>query len=91
MPAADLRFGDVIKFAFGDATCVAMVIATKGDEVTTDENIYALGNESNNIVVLGLVVDSPYVIDWHKVGETAAFPADGRDYKVLERELWKPE
>jgi len=81
VPAADLRFGDVIRFTFGDAECIAMVIATKGPRITTEENIDALG-DTDNILVLGLSAPT-WTADFHRLGQTAAFAAERTDYKVL--------
>ena len=83
MGEPDLHFGDVIEFSFGDQRVVAMVVATKGDLVNTDEGTDALG-DSGNILLLGLVgpefaedPDAP----WHRAWETASMPY--RSYKVL--------
>jgi len=85
VPAADLKFGDVIRFKFAGDICTALVLATRGAEIRTDENIYALG-ETGFIAVLGLALDrapKSENTEWHQVGQIAPFADGTTDYEVL--------
>jgi len=82
----DLKFGNVIRFDYAGDTITALVIATKGGSVRTDEGTDALGG-SDQIVVFGLAnnhASDPRNDQYHQEGETAAFSPTIKRYEVLE-------
>lgn len=81
---ANLKFGDVIRFEFAGSECIAMVLATEGKELVTDEDTTVFGPYSSKsaILVLGLANDDPNPDGYHDVGKTASFKTNER-YEVL--------
>ena len=84
--AADVKYGSIVEFHFGDAACRAMVLANTGREVVTDEGTHALGDD-DSILVLGLTKvygEGAIEHDWHQPGETASLSVTAvAAYKVL--------